>query len=93
MSTIERMTIALPVEMAESVRSAIAAGDYASSNELFHDALLAWKQKRICQEQELVAIDVGISQGLGDLQAGNIKSSETVLSRLEHKYRAMSEIP
>jgi hypothetical protein len=46
----------------------------------------------IHQEQEVAAIDVGISQGLDDLQAGNFKSSETVLSRLDHKYRAMSEI-
>jgi antitoxin ParD1/3/4 len=91
MPNIERMTIALPIEMADSVRHAISMGDYASSSEVFRDALREWKLKRMRQEQELNAIGTGISQGLEDLKAGNVKSAEAVLSRLERKYRAMTD--
>ena len=90
MSTIERMTIALPIEMADSVRYAIATGDYASSSEVFRDALREWKLKRMRQEQELNAIGVGINQGLADLKAGNVQSAEAVLSRLADKYQTMT---
>ena len=34
MSTIERLTITVPTEMAATVRNAVEAGDYASTSEV-----------------------------------------------------------
>ena len=90
MSNIERLTIALPRELAESVRSAVASGDYASSSEVFRDALRDWKVKRRIQQEETATVRDAIAEGLRDLRAGRLKPAEEVLSRLEAKYRDIS---
>ena len=41
MTTTEKISIALPAEMVSVVRSAVATGEYASSNEVIRDALRA----------------------------------------------------
>lgn len=89
MTQIERMTIALPVEMAAVIREAVESGDYASSSEVFRDAIRDWKHKRQLEHQEIAKILYGVQQGLADLQAGRIKPAEEVLSRLEEKYQGM----
>lgn len=90
MSNIERLTIALPKELAETVRSAVASGDYASSSEVFRDALRDWKVKRRIQQEESATVRDAIAEGLEDLRAGRLKPAEEVLSRLEAKYRDMT---
>ena len=39
MSDIERMTVTMPAEMAAAVKSAVDAGDYASTSEVVRAAL------------------------------------------------------
>jgi antitoxin ParD1/3/4 len=46
MAEIERVTIALPEPMAASVRAAVEAGEYASTSEVFRDALRLWEARR-----------------------------------------------
>ena len=46
MSTIERITVTLTAEMAKAVRGAVQAGEYASSSEIFREALRDWRHKR-----------------------------------------------
>lgn len=87
MTQIERMTIALPAEMAVIIREAVESGDYASSSEVFRDAIRDWKHKRQLQQQEVESIMLGVRQGLADLKAGRTKPAEDVLSRLEKKYQ------
>ncbi len=60
MATIERMTITLPAEMAESVRGAVDCGDYASASEVVREALRDWKTKRALQLQELAGLKADI---------------------------------
>ena len=86
MSTIERITIALPKEMAEIVRDAVASGDYASNSEVLRDALRDWKLKRRFQEQEEAAFRAAVQEGLDDMRAGRMKAAEDVFARLEEKY-------
>ena len=90
MSNIERLTIALPKELADTVRTAVASGDYASSSEVFRDALRDWKVKRRVQLEEVESVRVALEKGLEDLRAGRVKPAEEVLSRLEAKYRNMT---
>jgi len=89
MTQIERMTIALPIEMAATIKLAVASGDYASSSEVFRDAIRAWKQKRHLQQQEAGHIMEGIRQGLVELETGKTRPAEEVLNRLEKKYKDM----
>ena len=72
MSTIERMTVTLTAEMAEAVRQAVAAGDYASGSEIVREALRDWKHKRALREQELAELRAQVQEGLSDIEAGRV---------------------
>lgn len=77
MSTIERLTVTLPHEMANVVRDAVQAGDYASTSEVVRAALRDWKVKRALQLDELAALRADIDKGLSDLAAGRITDFDT----------------
>lgn len=46
MSNVEKMSVALTLEMAEMVRRAVETGEYASSSEVVREALRDWKHRR-----------------------------------------------
>ena len=46
MANVEKLSIALPRDMAATVRQAVESGDYASASEVIRDALRDWKLKR-----------------------------------------------
>lgn len=72
-TTIERLTITLPPDMANVVRGAVDTGDYASASEVIREALRDWKMKRALQMQELEALRSDIDKGLADLKQGRVK--------------------
>lgn len=73
MSTIERMTITMPADMAAVVKAAVDSGDYASTSEVVREALREWKMKRAIQLQEIAALKSDIDKGLADVAAGRVK--------------------
>ena len=73
MAEIERLTITLPTDMADVVKSAVAVGDYASTSEVVRAALRDWKMKRALQIQELAALKTDIDKGLAEVAAGRVK--------------------
>jgi len=87
MSTIERMTITLTAEMAQSVRLAVEAGEYASSSEIIREALRDWRHKRALQEQELGELRAKVQEGLVDIEAGRVRDfdPERIISRGEQQ--------
>jgi antitoxin ParD1/3/4 len=72
MSTIERITITLTAEMAQTVRGAVQAGEYASSSEIVREALRDWRHKRALQAQELGELRAKVQKGLADIEAGRL---------------------
>lgn len=54
MTTAEKISIALPLEMVAFVRGAVATGEYASSSEVVRDALRDWTHKRSLRQQGVV---------------------------------------
>ena len=74
MSTIERMTITMPADMAAVVKAAVEVGDYASTSEVVRDALRDWKLRRAVQLQEIEALKADIDRGLADVAAGRVKT-------------------
>jgi antitoxin ParD1/3/4 len=72
MSTIERLTITMPADMAAIIKAAVDAGDYASTSEVVRDALRQWKMKRAIQLQEITSLKADIDEGLADVAAGRI---------------------
>ena len=73
MSTIERMTITMPADMAALVKAAVETGDYASTSEVVREALRQWKTRRAIQIQEIAALKSDIDKGLADVAAGRVK--------------------
>jgi antitoxin ParD1/3/4 len=73
MNTIERLTITLTPEIAEAVRAAVAAGEYASSSEVVREALRDWRHKRALQRGELVELRAQVRRGIDDLDAGRVR--------------------
>jgi len=83
MPDIERLTITLPADMAAVVRSAVEAGDYASTSEVVREAIREWKLRRVLQLQELAALKQDIDKGLADVAEGRVKEfdADAIIAR------------
>lgn len=46
MAQVEKLTIALPPEMAGSVRRAVQSGDYTPASEVVGEAMREWQERR-----------------------------------------------
>ena len=56
MGAIERMTISMPAEMAETLRQTVAGGEYASTSEVVREALRDWTRNRDAERRDLEAL-------------------------------------
>jgi antitoxin ParD1/3/4 len=72
MTTIERLTITLPADMAGMVRGAVAGGDYASTSEVIREALRDWKMKRELQVRRFAELKAEIDRGMTDVTEGRL---------------------
>ena len=89
MSTVEKISIALPPEMVSIVRSAVATGEYASSSEVIRDALRDWTHKRTMRQHGLSELRQLWQEAMNDKAPG--VSADEVLDRLERKYKLLGD--
>ena len=89
MPTVEKLSIALPTEMAAVVRRAVEAGEYASNSEVIRDALRDWTHKRNLREQSLAELRTRWLEAVADDSEG--LDPAPVFDRLEKKYKKMPE--
>ena len=85
MPTIEKLSIALPTEMAAVVREAVEAGEYSSNSEVVRDALRDWTHKRKMRVQSLKGLRLRWQEAMSDNSEG--LDPKEVFDRLEGKYR------
>lgn len=90
MTTVEKISVALPIEMVHIVRSAVATGEYASSSEVIRDALRDWTYKRLLRRQGVGALRRLWQEALEDKGPGI--SADDVLDRLERKYQTLANV-
>jgi len=90
MPTVEKMSIALPKEMASRVREAVETGEYASSSEVVRDALRHWNERRDLRQKSLRALSKVWRQALEDKSPGI--PLDDVLDRLERKYQSIAKV-
>jgi antitoxin ParD1/3/4 len=88
MGAVEKISIALPPEMAAIVRDAVSTGEYASTSEVIRDALRDWTSKRTLREQQLGELRRLCQEAMDD---DTLVDPEEVLNRLEGKYRALAD--
>lgn len=89
MSTVEKISIALPPEMLAQVQQAVENGEYASSSEVIRDALRDWTYKRHLKQKGVEEL----RQLWQQARKNNTPSIpvEDVLERLERKYQAIAD--
>jgi antitoxin ParD1/3/4 len=66
MSTVEKISIALPPEMVAVVRAAVESGEYSSASEVIREALRGWKLKRKVEALKLDELRRLIKEGVSD---------------------------
>jgi antitoxin ParD1/3/4 len=89
MPTIEKLSVALPAEMAALVRSAVDVGEYSSNSEVIRDALRDWTHKRKMREQGLSHLRKQWLEAVADESEG--LDLEPVFARLESKLSGQAE--
>lgn len=52
----EKLSISLPADMAQSIRSAVSTGAYSSNSEVIREAMRLWQDRRSEREQRLDSI-------------------------------------
>jgi antitoxin ParD1/3/4 len=86
MPNAEKLSIALPAEMASLLRDAVQSGDYASSSEVIREALRDWKLKRRMSQIEEDELRSLVREGM---TSGTPLPAGPVFDRLKAKYAAM----
>jgi len=87
MPAIERMTITMPAELAETLRQTVAGGEYASTSEVVREALREWTRRRDAERQDLEALRAAIKAGL---DSGPALPADQVFAELRARYAAKS---
>ncbi len=85
MPAVERMTITMPTELAETLRQTVAGGEYASTSEVVREALREWTRRRDAERQDLEALRAAIRAGLG---SGPGLPADQVFAELRARYAA-----
>lgn len=89
MPSIEKISIALPPEIAAQVRQAVETGEYASSSEVIRDALRDWTHKRQLRQNGVAELRQLWQQARADRRPGIPVGR--VLDQLERKYQALAD--
>ncbi len=71
-SNVERITVTLTIDMADHVRSAVSAGEYASNSEIVREALRDWRHNRALRRRELDELRADVRRGISDAEAGRV---------------------
>jgi antitoxin ParD1/3/4 len=87
--TIEKLSVALPAEMAALVRRAVDLGEYSSNSEVIRDALREWTHKRNLREQGLAGLRNKWLGAIADDSEG--LDPDAVFDGLETKYEELAK--
>jgi antitoxin ParD1/3/4 len=87
MQPAEKLSITLPVEMANFIRAKVNAGLYGSNSEIIREALRSWMER----ERRLEMIDTAIVQGIADAESGDVQDIDDVRIELRERFKTQFE--
>ncbi len=87
MQPAEKLSITLPVEMANFIRGKVSTGMYGSNSEIIREALRGWMER----ERHLEMLDAAISRGVADAEAGQVQDIDEVRAELHERFTTDSE--
>jgi antitoxin ParD1/3/4 len=97
-SKIRKISIALPQEMLDDIRTAVDSGQYASASEVVREAVREWKGPKMRPfppnypyAETMDDLRRLAQEGIDSLDRGEGIPGDAVFDRLEAKYRAMGE--
>ncbi len=64
MSTVQKISIALPPKMAANLKKAVAKGGYSSTSEVVREALRDWDEKQMRKAAQLKKLREMIQEGI-----------------------------
>lgn len=85
MSTIERLTVTVPAEMAATLRASVDGGEYASTSEIVREAVRDWTKARDADRRELEELRALIREGI---ESGPSIPADQVFAELREKIMA-----
>jgi antitoxin ParD1/3/4 len=94
-SKVQKISVAMPKEMIDHIRAAVDSGDYASTSEVFREAVREWRDARrpfppnYPYARNMDDLRRMAQEGIDAADRGEVKPAEEVFDRLEAKYRAM----
>jgi antitoxin ParD1/3/4 len=62
----EKLSITLPADMAQTIRSAVSTGAYSSNSEVIREAMRLWQDRRSEREQRLDVIRAKLQEAADD---------------------------
>lgn len=66
MQNVERLSITLPREMAQTIRSAVNDGGYASNSEVIREALRLWQDANATRQDRMAQLRAAIAEADAD---------------------------
>jgi antitoxin ParD1/3/4 len=78
MADIERMTVVFPEPMAEQLRAAVEAGEYASTSEAVRDAVRLWGGRRALLQREIEMLLRAWDEGKTSGSAGPLRMADVI---------------
>lgn len=88
MTDAERLTVSLSGEIANTIREAVEAGDYASADDIVRSALQDWTLRRSHRPRPGATLEADIAIGMADVAAGRVTDFDT--ARIVERGRALS---
>lgn len=88
MSKVEKVSIALPGEMLDTVKEAVSSGRYASASEVVREALREWELRKPLREAEIERLRKAWMDGLASGTAEPYEMNEI----LEDAERRLAEV-
>lgn len=93
MANVEKISIALPGEMLESIRDAVESGDYATTSEVIREAVRHWEADRMMdyaiKRYGLEELRASLREADESIDRGEGIPADEVFDRLTKKYSAM----